>query len=135
MTKRGYVFSDVLHSLKIFVPFSSLAYLQFHMFIAIVFSISLVFHAFTFYGALKNEYLALTLHLPGISCFWHTMVILGSCLEKVTTMPAARKTTHGLDGQHQYVDRTPRGRVRMTVDRVKWRKYVHGVANPQIEDG
>jgi len=22
-----------------------------------------------------------------------------------------RKTTHGLDGQHQYVDRTPRGRV------------------------
>jgi len=23
----------------------------------------------------------------------------------------ARKTTHGLDGQHQYVDRTPRGRV------------------------
>ena len=24
----------------------------------------------------------------------------------------ARKTTHGLDGQHQDVDRTPRGRVR-----------------------
>ena len=23
----------------------------------------------------------------------------------------ARKTTHGLDGQHQYVDKTPRGRV------------------------
>jgi len=23
----------------------------------------------------------------------------------------ARKTTHSLDGQHQYVDRTPRGRV------------------------
>jgi len=23
----------------------------------------------------------------------------------------ARKTMHGLDGQHQYVDRTPRGRV------------------------
>ena len=23
----------------------------------------------------------------------------------------ARKTTHGLDGQHQYVDRTPNGRV------------------------
>ena len=42
----------------------------------------------------------------------------------------ARKTTHGLDGQHQNVDRTPRGRVR---DR--WRKYVHGVANPRIEDG
>jgi len=48
----------------------------------------------------------------------------------------ARKTTHGLDGQHQDVDRTPRGRVsKMTEDRDKWRKYVHGVANPWIEDG
>ena len=25
--------------------------------------------------------------------------------------------------------------VRMTEDRDKWRKYVHGVANPGIEDG
>ena len=25
--------------------------------------------------------------------------------------------------------------IRMTVDRDKWRKYVHGVANPRIEDG
>ena len=47
----------------------------------------------------------------------------------------ARKATHGLDGQRQDVDRTPRGRVRMTEDRDKWRKYVHGVANPRIEDG
>ena len=46
-----------------------------------------------------------------------------------------RKTTHGLDGQHQCVDRTPRGRVRMTEVRDKWRKYVHGVANRRIEDG
>jgi len=47
----------------------------------------------------------------------------------------ARKTTHGLDGQHQNVDRTPRGRVNQN-DRGgdKWRKYVHGVANPRIED-
>jgi len=45
--------------------------------------------------------------------------------------------THGLDGQHQDVDRTLRGRVsqNMTEDRDKWRKYVHGVANPRIEDG
>jgi len=48
----------------------------------------------------------------------------------------ARKATHGLDGQHQDVDRTLRGRViRVTEDRDKWRKYVHGVANPRIEDG
>jgi len=25
--------------------------------------------------------------------------------------------------------------IRMTEDRDKWRKYVHGVANPQTEDG
>ena len=27
----------------------------------------------------------------------------------------ARKTTHGLDGQHEYVDRTPRGRLNQNV--------------------
>jgi len=46
----------------------------------------------------------------------------------------ARKTTHGLDGQHQYVDRTIYRRVNQK-DRDKGRKYVHGVANPRIEDG
>ena len=25
--------------------------------------------------------------------------------------------------------------IRMTEDRDKWRKYVHGVANPRIDDG
>jgi len=25
--------------------------------------------------------------------------------------------------------------IRMTEDRDKWRKYVHGVANPRIKDG
>ena len=46
-----------------------------------------------------------------------------------------RKTTHGLDGQHQYVDRTPvEESVRMREDRDKWRKYVQGVADPRIED-
>ena len=51
----------------------------------------------------------------------------------------ADETMHSLDGQHQYVDRTLRGRVnqndRMTEDSDKWRKYVHGVANPWIENG
>jgi len=46
----------------------------------------------------------------------------------------ARKATHGLDGQHQDVDRTSRARASQN-DRDKWRKYVHGVANPRIEDG
>jgi len=36
---------------------------------------------------------------------------------------------HGLDGLHQDVDRTPMEEsIRMTEDRDKWRKYVHGVA-------
>jgi len=45
----------------------------------------------------------------------------------------ARKATHGLDGQ-QDVYRTPHGTISQN-DRDKWRKYVHGVANPRIEDG
>jgi len=48
----------------------------------------------------------------------------------------AKKATHSLDGQHQDVDRTLRGRVSQRIEkRDKWRKYVHGVANPRIEDG
>ena len=39
--------------------------------------------------------------------------------------------THGLDGQHQDVDRTPRGRE----DRDKWRKYVSGVAGQPSDRG
>jgi len=47
-----------------------------------------------------------------------------------------RKTTHSLDGQHQDVGRTAHEEsIRVTEDRDKWRKYVHGVANPRIEDG
>ena len=47
-----------------------------------------------------------------------------------------RKTTHGLGRQHQDVDKTPvEESIRITEDRDKWRKYVHGVANPLIEDG
>ena len=46
----------------------------------------------------------------------------------------ARKTMHGLDGQHQDVDRTSRGRVNQN-DMDKWRKYVHDVANPRMDDG
>ena len=48
----------------------------------------------------------------------------------------ARKATHGLDGQHQdWTGLSVEESIRMTEDRVKWRKYVHGVSNPRIEDG
>jgi len=49
----------------------------------------------------------------------------------------ARKTTHGLDRQHirSWTGLSVEESIRMTEDRDKWRKYVHGVANPRIEDG
>jgi len=66
----------------------------------------------------------------------------GSWLDKETvqgTMPGARRRgrprTHGLDEQHQDVDGTLRGRVRMTEGRDKWRKDVNGVDNRPIEGG
>jgi len=47
-----------------------------------------------------------------------------------------RKTTLGLDGQHQDVDRTPRGRINQNdIGQGKWKKYVRGVVNAGIEDG
>jgi len=51
-----------------------------------------------------------------LALYGHTMKKQGSCLEKDNASNnarcmQARKTTHGLDGQHQDVDRTPRGRV------------------------
>jgi len=48
-----------------------------------------------------------------LAYYGHTMRKQGSCLEKENNARCtkARKTTHGLDGQHQDVDRTFRGRV------------------------
>jgi len=43
----------------------------------------------------------------------------------------ARETTHGLDGQHQDMDRTSRGRVSQN-DRDKW---IKSCGNSRIEDG
>ena len=51
-----------------------------------------------------------------LAYYGHTMKKQGSCLErdnarKICQVTQAMKTTHGLDGQHQDVDRTLRGRV------------------------
>jgi len=45
----------------------------------------------------------------------------------------ARKTTHSMDGQHQHVDKTSSGRVNQNDRGQRWKKYVHGVANPRID--
>ena len=79
-----------------------------------------------------------------LAYYGHTMSKQGSCLEKEImqgSIPGARrrgrphtawidnimiKTCTGLSVEQS---------IRMTEDRDKWRKYVHGVANPRTEDG
>jgi len=47
-----------------------------------------------------------------------------------------RKATHGLmDNIKTWTGISVEESIRVTEDRDKWRKYVHGVANPRIEDG
>jgi len=72
----------------------------------------------------------------------HTMRKRGSCLEKEImqgTMPGARRRgrprTAWMDNIKTWTGLPVEESVRMTEDRDKWRKYVHGVANPWIEDG
>jgi len=66
----------------------------------------------------------------------------GSCLEKEImqrTMPGAhrrgRPRTAWMDNIKKWTGLTMEELIRMAEDRDKWRKYVHGVANPWIEDG
>ena len=66
----------------------------------------------------------------------------GNCLEKEImqgTMPGARRRgrprTAWIDNIKTWTGLSVEESIRMTEDRDKWRKYVHGVANPWIEDG
>jgi len=66
----------------------------------------------------------------------------GSCLEKEImqeTMPGARRRGRlrmaWMDDIQTWTGLSVEESIRMTDDRDKWRKYVRGVANPQIEDG
>jgi len=55
------------------------------------------------------------------------------------TMPGARRRgrprTAWMDDIMTWTGLSVEESVRMREDRDKWRKYVHGVANPRIEDG
>jgi len=55
------------------------------------------------------------------------------------TMPGARRRgrprTAWMDNIETWTGLSVEESIRMTEDRDKWRKYVHGVANHQIEDG
>ena len=67
-------------------------------------------------AGVKRELLD-TVQARKLAYYGRTMRKQGSCLEKEIMQVnnarcmQARKATHGLDGQHQDVDRNPRGRV------------------------
>jgi len=74
--------------------------------------------------------------------YGHSMRKQGSCLQKEImqgTMAGARRRgrprTARMDNIKTWTGLPVKESIRMTEDRDKWRKYVHGVANPRIEDG
>jgi len=77
-----------------------------------------------------------------VASYGHTMRKQGLCLEKEImqgTMPGARRRgrprTAWMDNIKTWTGFPVEESVRMTEDRDKWRKYVHGVAKRRIEDG
>jgi len=77
-----------------------------------------------------------------LAYYGHAMRKQGSCLEKEImqgTMSGARRRgrprTAWVDNIKTWTGLSVEESIRMTEDRDKWRKYVHGVANPRIEDG
>ena len=77
-----------------------------------------------------------------LAYYGHTMRKQGSCLETEImqgTMPGARRRgrprTAWMDNIKTWTGLSVEESVRMTEDRDKWLKYIHGVANHRIEDG
>jgi len=77
-----------------------------------------------------------------LAYYGHTTRKQGSCLEKEImqgTMPGARRRGKPrkawMDNIKTWTGFPEEESVRMTEDRYKWRKYVHGVANPRVESG
>jgi len=89
-----------------------------------------------------NRELLDTVKTRKLAYYGHTMRKQGSCLEKEImqgTMPGARRRgrplTAWMDNIRTWTGLSVEESVRMTDDRDKWRKYVHGVTNSRIEDG
>jgi len=81
-----------------------------------------------------------TVKAKKLAYYRHTTRKQGSCLEIMQgTMPGTRRRgrprTAWMDNIKMWTGLTMEESVRMAEDRDKWRKYVHGVANPRIEDG
>ena len=92
-------------------------------------------------AGVKRE-LSDTVKARKLAYYGHTMRKQGSCLEKEImqgTMPGARRRerprTAWMDNIKTWTGLSVEESIRMTEDRDKWRKYVHGVANPRIEAG
>ena len=92
-------------------------------------------------AGVKREVLD-TVKARKLAYYGHTMRKQGSCLEREImqgTMPGARRRgrprTAWMDNIKTWTGLSVEESIRMTEDRDKWRKCVHGVANPRIEDG
>ena len=92
-------------------------------------------------AGVKKELLD-TVKARKLAYYCHTMRKQGSCLEKEImqrTVPGAqrrgRPRTAWMDNIKTWIGLSVEESIRMTEYRDKWRKYVHGVANPRIENG
>ena len=92
-------------------------------------------------GGVKRELLD-TVKARKLAYYGHTMKKQWSCLEKEKiqgTMPGARRRgrprTAWVDNVNTWTELPVVESIRMKEVRDKWRKYVHGVTNPRIEDG
>ena len=92
-------------------------------------------------AGVKRELLD-TVKARKLAYYGHTMRKQGSCLQKEImqgTMSGARRRgrprTAWMDNIKTWIGLPVEESIRMTENRNKWRKYVHGVANPWIEDG
>jgi len=91
-------------------------------------------------AGVKRELLD-TVKARKLAYYDHTMRKQGSCLEKEImqgTMPDARRRgrprTAWMDNINKWTGLPVEESIRMTADRDKWRKYVHGVTNFKIEE-
>ena len=92
-------------------------------------------------AGVKRE-LSDTVKARKLAYYGHTMMKQGGCLEKERmqgTTPDARRRgrpcTAWMGNIKTWTGLSVEESIRMTEDRDKWRKYVHGVANPRIADG
>jgi len=92
-------------------------------------------------AGVKRELLN-TVKARKLAYYGHTIRKQWSCLKKQImqgTMPGARRRgrprTAWMDNINTWTGLCVEESIRMTEDRDKWKKYVHGVANPRIEDG